>query len=171
MRRLLLILFVAAVEIPTTAQSYFTGVRKFPSGHPIAYYAYGEPIGRFMAAQAAAVLPSTSRGITADQLRASTASPIAVLAVDAVGRFRLLRLGAGLRIVEDRIESTPISGRLRVDRPQKTPEGYPVPVGGVIIRNGLVQSENEDYRLQDGRAIPITPWSDDDLIVVISIEK
>jgi hypothetical protein len=163
------VLFILA-GLSAFAQAYFTGVAKPPSGPPIAYYAAGEPVARMMAAQAAAVLPPTGRGITADQLRSSTAPPIAVLAVDTSGRFRLLRLGTGLRIADDRIEGTPTAGRLRVDRPQRTAGGYPVPSGGVLIRNGLVQTEGEDYRLDAGRAVPITPWADDDLIVVVSVQ-
>jgi len=113
--------------------------------------------------------PATSRGITADQLRASASTPVALLAVDGSGRFRLLRLGAGVRIVDDRLESSTV-GRLRVQRAVRSAAGYTVPPRAVVVRNGLVQSEGVDYEIRDGVAAPLHPWQDDDIVVVVWLD-
>lgn len=97
--------------------------------------------------------------LTVDQLRRGSQSPDQLIAIDIRGKFYALKLGAGLKIEGGEI-------RAEVPAPQRlTPDvAGTFPPAPRISRNGLVQTPEVDYRVENGRIVPLGEWSADDVV-------
>ncbi len=100
--------------------------------------------------------------ISVSQLRRGSQDPDQILAVDVRGQFYPLKLGPGIQIINGEIRATrPPAIRLTPD----TSGSYDLQGRNILSRNGLIQFPGADYRIEADRAIPLTPWDVDDLVL------
>lgn len=113
-----------------------------------------------------------------DQLRATPAPSARLLAFDAAGKLTLIELGAGVQIVDGSLVVTtttqspvnqpPVLAQSRIYR--SAAGVYPA-TNGIVTRNGVVQERGVDYSIDGVVLVPASPWSPDDIVLVITAER